>query len=113
MHAHSLFAFSCQAPDTAGSQNCAICSFACICSLAIALYFQVNERSVLSIKGSLYILVGPIQHAKNMPGWFEERFYNGFPALWKSFVDEYLEWLSQRNSDDDSDGDYALNSTGS
>ena len=53
----------------------------------------------------MYQLVGPIQHAKNVPVWFEEKFVNGFPPSWKTLVDDYAEWLNQQNSDDDSDND--------
>jgi len=60
----------------------------------------------------MYRLVGPIQHAKNMPAWFEEKFINGFPSFWKSNVDDYLEWLHQQNSDDDSDGNMCVDSNG-
>ena len=60
----------------------------------------------------MYQLVGPIQHAKNMPVWFEEKFLNGFSSLWKSHVTAYLEWLSQKNSDDDSDDNMLLNPAG-
>ena len=60
----------------------------------------------------MYQLVGPIQHAKNMPVWFEEKFFSGFPSIWKSQVDDYLEWLSERSSDVDSDNDVLATSTG-
>ena len=76
------------------------------------MFLQVNDRSALSVKGSIYKIIGPIQHTKNMPIWFEEKFVNGFPPLWKTYVDDYLEWLGQQSSGDDSDDNILGKSTG-
>lgn len=60
----------------------------------------------------MYRILGPIQHATNTPVWFEEKFVDGFPLLWKTHVSNYLEWLSQQSSGNDSDDNVLSNSKG-